>query len=226
MGIPADMLPRVFDMFTQVDDSKNRAQGGLGIGLTLARSLVEMHGGSIAAHSDGPGRGSEFTVRLPLLCVAPQPAAPLAARPDRSSIPRRRILVVDNSPAAAFTFGKLLESLGQQVRTAANAQAALALVRMERPDMVISAMGMPHMNGYAFARHLREDPALDGVVLVALMEYGRDEDKQSAQAAGFDYQLVEPVSVEDLSDLLGSLPAPRGPVAEDQSAWITSREDA
>jgi signal transduction histidine kinase/ActR/RegA family two-component response regulator len=207
-GISADMLPRIFDMFAQVDRTLERAQGGLGIGLSLAKNLVEMHGGRIEAHSAGPGRGSEFIVWLPLVHHGPRSTlAASAPENGKRHLPARRILVVDDTRSAAYVLGKLLEKLGQQVCTAHDAISALEHARIERPDMVISDIAMPDMNGYELARLLRQEAGMTAVVLVALTGYGQSSDKQRAKEAGFDYHLVKPVSLESLEEMLASLPA-------------------
>ncbi len=209
VGIPSEMRPKIFDMFAQLDGSIRRAQGGLGIGLTLAKTLVEMHGGTIEAKSDGPGRGSEFTVRLPLVAAAPGPTHPRTQRRESSEkFPRHQILVVDDAPAAAQMLAKLLEKLGQDVRTAHSAADALQLVTHALPEVVISDLGMPHVDGLELARRLRAIPALKNATLVALTGYGQDRDKQRTREAGFDLHLVKPVSLETLRKLLQSLPAP------------------
>jgi CheY-like chemotaxis protein/two-component sensor histidine kinase len=209
IGIPPDMLPRVFDMFAQVDKTSGRAQGGLGIGLSLARRLVEMHGGRIEAFSEGPGQGSEFIVRLPVRPLAAHSvAAQWGATPtDRTSLPARRILVVDDTRAAVYTLGKLLEKMGQHVRAVESAEAALEAARQERPDVVISDIAMPNMSGYELARRIREEPELEDVILIALTGFGQESDRQQAKEAGFDFHLIKPVGIEALRDLLASLPA-------------------
>jgi len=211
VGIPAEMLPRIFDMFTQVDRTRTRAQGGLGIGLTLAKSLVELHDGCIEAHSDGFGRGSEFIVRLPLVANH-QLSTVMPSATDRQSFTARRILVVDDSTASTHTLARLLEKLGQNVQTVHDAASALQQARIEPPDVVISDIGMPRMDGYELARRLREDMGLK-VVLVALTGYGRETDKRQSFEAGFDFHLVKPVSFDALQDLLMSLPVPPGSVS-------------
>ncbi len=208
LGIPADMLPLVFEKFAQVDRTLTCAQGGLGIGLTLAKTFVEMHGGRIEAHSNGPDEGSEFIVYLPIMRDSQRHSAPMPPRQhSRTSVPRRQILVVDDTPAAGYVLGKLLETMGQQVRTVHDAATALEDVRRERPDLVISDIGMPNMDGYELARRLRKETGLGGLLLVALTGYAQDKDKQQAKQAGFDYHLVKPVSLDALQDLLSSLPA-------------------
>ena len=204
LGIPADVLPFVFDMFTQVDRSLARAQGGLGIGLSLAKTFVEMHGGRIEAHSEGLDRGSEFLVYLPTMSDSQRrPALTPPLRSSQSSFPCRRILVVDDTRASGYVLGRLLETMGQQVCTATDATEALESVRRERPDLVISDIGMPNIDGYELARRLRKEPDSERLILVALTGYGQETDKQQAKAAGFDYHLVKPVSLEALQALLG-----------------------
>jgi CheY-like chemotaxis protein len=209
VGIPGDMLPKIFDMFAQLDGTMRRAQGGLGIGLTLARSLVEMHGGTIEARSDGPGRGSEFIVRLPLLATTARNTLPRVEwRELAKKFPRHKVLIVDDAPAAAQMLAKLLEKLGQEVRTAHSAAEALQQVQQSTPDVVISDLGMPHVDGLELARRLRALPTLRSAVLVALTGYGQDSDKRRTREVGFDYHLVKPVSLETLRALLQSLPTP------------------
>jgi CheY-like chemotaxis protein len=184
----------------------NRAQGGLGIGLTLARRLVELHGGRIDAYSDGPGKGSEFIVRLPLALGPARSLPPSDVSAANTPLPVRRVLVVDDTRAAAYILAKLLETLGQNVQTAHDAESALEMVRATPIDVVISDIGMPGMNGYELAARLREEPAWRGAALVALTGYGQERDKQRAREAGFDQHLVKPVSVDALRRLLASLP--------------------
>jgi hypothetical protein len=155
IGIPADQLPLVFDMFAQVDRSLTRAQGGLGIGLTLAKTLIEMHAGRIEVHSGGTDLGSEFLIYLPMVrdSLGHPPLKP-ALPSSQTSAPCRRILIVDDTRAAGYVLGKLLETMGQQVSNVTNAADALEKVRQEKPDLVISDIGMPNMDGYELARRL------------------------------------------------------------------------
>ena len=203
LGISTELLPRVFDMFAQLDSSISRSQGGLGIGLTLTKTFVEMHGGRIEARSEGLERGSEFIVRLPLpVEVRRSEAAVNAAPPSAPTLRSLRVLVVDDAQAAGFVLGKLLEKMGQQVTTATDPYIALEIARRDRPEMVISDIGMPRMNGYQLAENLRREPGLEKVPLVALTGYGQESDKERAKNAGFDFHLVKPVSLEMLRDLL------------------------
>ncbi|HEX9670479.1 MAG TPA: ATP-binding protein [Thermoanaerobaculia bacterium] len=205
IGIPAEMLPSIFEMFTQVDRSLERAQGGLGIGLTLAKRLVEMHGGTIAAHSEGPGRGSEFTIRLPIAAEAPRalPRPELREERVRSSAPLR-ILVVDDNRDAAATLALLLELTGHDVRTAHDGLEALAAASEFRPDVVLLDIGLPKLNGYEVARRIRRQPRGQGVVLIAITGWGQEEDKRQSQDAGFDQHIVKPVEPGTLLKLLAT----------------------
>jgi CheY-like chemotaxis protein len=203
-GIPGDMLPRIFELFNQVDRSLRRSHGGLGIGLTLARRLVEMHGGTIVAHSDGAGKGSEFVIRLPLAADAtlPQPAKPTDGHEVVGRGPVRRILVVDDNEDSTESLGTLLKLLGHEVRTAYDGPSALAAAREFRPDVVLLDIGMPGMTGYDVARAMREMPEVRDAVLVAQTGWGQDEDRRRSAEAGFDHHLVKPVDVADLQLLL------------------------
>jgi PAS domain S-box-containing protein len=211
VGIAREMLPKVFDLFAQVDRTLVRAQGGLGIGLTLARNLVQMHGGRIEARSDGAGKGSEFVVRLPLSKDAaveseyPATASSAMAATLKTNYPAHRILVVDDTPAALYVLAKLLKTMNQEVFTADNAAAAIAVARAEKPDLVISDIAMPDTDGYELARTLRGEPALAPITLCALTGYGQESDRQRAIAAGFDHHLIKPVSFQSLEALLRSL---------------------
>ena len=205
IGIPEEMLPSIFEMFTQVDRSLERAQGGLGIGLTLAKRLVEMHGGAIAAHSAGPGRGSEFTIRLPIAAEAPRalPRHDLQEERVRSGAPLR-ILVVDDNRDAAATLALLLELTGHDVRTAHDGLEALAMASEFRPDVVLLDIGLPKLNGYEVARRIRRQPRGQGVVLIAITGWGQEEDKRQSQDAGFDQHIVKPVDPGTLLKLLAT----------------------
>ncbi len=207
VGIPADMLPRIFEMFTQVDPSLERAHGGLGIGLTLARRLVELHGGTVEVDSAGPGRGSELTVRLPVFETQPQAQAPQGtAGPGETTEapPRRRILVVDDNEDTADSLGLLLTLAGNEVRTAHDGLKAVEVAAAFRPAVVLLDIGLPKLNGYEAARRIRELQGKD-VALIAVTGWGQEEDKRQAKEAGFDFHLVKPLDPATLRDLLSSL---------------------
>jgi PAS domain S-box-containing protein len=201
-GIPPESLPRVFDLFAQGDRS---APGGLGIGLTLVRRLVEMHDGSVEAHSDGLGRGSRFVVRLPLaLDQRPTAAVESAGRPSHALTPRR-ILVVDDNRDAASSLGMLLKLLGAEVHVVYNGPDALEALGTHRPDVVLLDIGMPGMDGHEVARQLRQRPECRDVTLIALTGWGQEEDRRRSRIAGFDYHLIKPADVSALQTLLVSL---------------------
>jgi CheY-like chemotaxis protein len=209
IGIAPQMLPRVFDMFTQGDGSLEKAHGGLGIGLTSVRRLVELHGGSVEARSEGPGRGSEFMVRLPLIePAAGRRAAALPPQPP-AMLPRRRILVVDDNADAAASLAMLFTMLGDhEVHVAGDGRAALSQAESLKPELIVLDIGMPGMNGYDACRALRTQPWSAGVALVALSGWGQEEHQARAREAGFDHFLVKPVGLESLQRLLASLSAP------------------
>ena len=203
-GIPTHMLPHVFEMFTQVDSNLERSQGGLGIGLSIVKRLVEMHGGSVEARSEGQGRGSEFIVRLPVaLSVAGDEPA---VRPDPvCPITRHRILVVDDNVDAANSLGQLLEMLGNEVITFYDGESGIKAARKFRPDILLCDIGMPKMNGFDTARSIRAEEWGKNTVLVALTGYGQMDDLQRSADAGFDHHLVKPLDVDALMALLAGL---------------------
>jgi two-component system CheB/CheR fusion protein len=199
IGMPREMLDSVFELFTQVDRSLERSRSGLGIGLTMVKRLVEMHGGRVTAHSDGPGLGSEFVVRLPLPVpsdVGSPLVAPSVAPGELPSC--RRILVVDDNDDAAVGLGLLLGSLGYEVRTAGDGLAGLEAARDFLPEVALLDIGMPVMNGYDLARRIREQPWGQGMVLIAVTGWGQAGDRQRTIDAGFDDHLVKPVDPERL----------------------------
>jgi CheY-like chemotaxis protein len=208
VGLPPEMLGSVFDLFTQVDRSLDRAQGGLGIGLTLVRRLVELHGGEVRAASAGPGRGSEFTVTLPARpAPAPAVAAPKPARSAAGPAPRR-VLVVDDNVDAAESLGRLLRLLGHEVAVAHDGPAALDAFAAARPEVVFLDIGLPGMDGYEVSRRLRGSRAGSDALLVALTGYGQDEDRARSREAGFDHHLVKPVDPAAIEDLLAAPASP------------------
>ncbi|HWM92572.1 MAG TPA: ATP-binding protein [Thermoanaerobaculia bacterium] len=207
IGIPAEMVPQVFEMFTQVDRSLERSQGGLGIGLSIVRGLVELHGGSVEARSDGPGRGSELSVRL---SVHPSVQEAQAARVGAAQAipPWRRILVVDDNKDSADSLALLLTLQGSEVRTAYDGLEAVEAAAAFKPDVILSDIGMPKLNGYEAAQRIREQSQGRRVVLVAMTGWGQEEDRRRSVEAGFDFHLVKPVDLTALEQLLASLAAP------------------
>jgi PAS domain S-box-containing protein len=208
IGIAPDLLPRIFEMFTQGAPAPGQASGGLGIGLALARRLVLLHGGEISAHSDGPGQGSRFSVRLPLMpqLEAPAPAAdPPAAPPASAASAVWRLLVVDDNRDAAMTLAMLLELAGHSVRMAHDGEEAMRVAEQFRPDAVLLDIGLPLLDGHAVARRLRSLPWARETVLIALTGWGQPPDRQASMAAGFDAHLVKPVEHAQLLEVLGSL---------------------
>ncbi len=205
IGIAPEVLPNVFELFHQAEGSLDRAQGGLGIGLTLVRTLVELHGGSVEARSAGEGRGSEFLVRLPVaevLCKASEPT-PKRDRVDAITTPTtKRVLVVDDLADSAESLARLLRRWGHEVHIAHDGPSALLAATRTAPEVVLLDIGLPGMDGYEVARRLRDDPARHGIVLVALTGYGQSSDRRHARAAGFDQHLVKPVDVALLRSLL------------------------
>lgn len=203
-GIPPEMLPRVFDLFTQVNRSGDRAQSGLGIGLFLVRRLVELHGGRVEARSDGPGQGSEFVVSLPLVATLAEEAT-TAARSASAPGAAQRVLVVDDSPDVADSTGLLLGSLGIEVQVVYDGPAALQSLATFQPAVVLLDLGMPGMDGFEVARRIRQHPAGQAITLVALTGWGQEQDRRRTRQAGFDQHLVKPVDPEALQAFLASL---------------------
>ncbi|MCI0464501.1 MAG: response regulator, partial [Gemmataceae bacterium] len=194
----------VFDLFSQEERSLAHSQGGLGIGLSLVRRLVEMHGGSVKAASPGAGRGSEFTVRVPALPEdqgAEANCKQVRAGSPTGRMPSQRVLVVDDNCDAAESLAMLLQVKGHEVHTAHDGLAALETARDFQPDIVLLDIGLPGMDGYEVARRLRQEQGRQAV-LVALTGYGTDEDHRRSQEAGFDYHLVKPVELDALHQLL------------------------
>jgi PAS domain S-box-containing protein len=206
MGMPADLLPRVFDLFTQSDRSLDRSQSGLGIGLTLVRSLVEMHGGSVEARSEGVGRGSEFIVRLPTLAPVAAPTAKGAeVAADRAGPRGLRILVVEDNADAAESMALLLRLRGHEAMIAHDGPSALAAAHSFAPQAVLCDIGLPGMNGYEVAARMRQTPGLERALLIALTGYGQEEARSRSKEAGFDHHLVKPVRPAALNKALESL---------------------
>lgn len=201
IGIPAEQLQAVFDMFTQVNRSSRRSQGGLGIGLTLVKSLVDSHGGRVEARSSGPGAGTEFVVELPVA------AGPVAPDPEVASVdplPSRRILVVDDNVDAADTLARLLETLGSTVEVAYGGRQALDAVGRFRPDTLLLDIGMPEVDGYEVARTLRAMPDQANLLLIALTGWGQEHDQLRSREAGFNHHMVKPPHLAELRRLLSA----------------------
>jgi signal transduction histidine kinase len=201
-GIRPDLLDRIFDLFVQEPQALDRARGGLGLGLTLVKRLIELHGGSVSAASEGPGMGSEFTVRIPALVEGPAPegeardASPSAAR-------RRRVLIVEDSVDARESLRLLLELAGHEVDTAEDAASSLEKFLVFQPDVALIDIGLLGMDGYQLAQALRRGPHAEGLRLIALTGYGQAEDQRKALSAGFDLHLTKPVDPDRLQSLIG-----------------------
>jgi signal transduction histidine kinase/ActR/RegA family two-component response regulator len=204
IGMSPELLPRVFDLFTQAERALDRSQGGLGIGLTLVRALVEMHGGKVSVHSDGPGHGSEFIVTLPRIAAAH--AVPVASEPSKpvvhSNGQGRRILIVEDQPDARRALQRLLQIWGYQVDVAEEARRALEVASTHRPEVALVDVGLPGIDGYELARRFRARFG-QAIRLVALTGYGQPEDRQRAYDAGFDLHLVKPVDRDQIANALG-----------------------
>jgi signal transduction histidine kinase len=208
IGIAPEQLGGVFEMFAQVDQSLERSQAGLGVGLTLARRLIELHGGQLSAHSEGLGHGSEFTVRLPLAQTPQVAADDLPEARAAGSVAGHRVLVVDDNQDFANSLALILRATGNDVRTAHDGRSALALADEFRPDIGFLDIGLPSLNGYDLARHLRKARDTRAMTLVAITGWGQEKDRRQAFDAGFDHHLVKPVETQRVLEILGKL-APR-----------------
>jgi CheY-like chemotaxis protein/two-component sensor histidine kinase len=218
-GIPECMLSEIFEAFRQVDATLERSHGGLGIGLALAKRLMELHGGTVEARSEGLGKGAEFVVTLPTLPAENNRIdnrSHLLAQTGR--ITRHRILIVDDLPDLAGSFRTLLEVIGQEVLVAHDGPTAIESVLAERPDIVFVDIAMPGMNGYEVARQLRARPELKGLTLVALTGYGQAEDQKKSVEAGFDHHLTKPASLAKLREVLLTVPLEDGEYLSGRSA--------
>lgn len=202
IGIPKEMLDRVFEMFTQVDRPQEKGYSGLGIGLTLVKSMVEMHGGNVTVQSEGTNRGSEFCVRLPVVSPAPNQNG---EEVDVAAVPasqRRRVLVVDDNKAAAQMVSRVIQALGHEVQIAEDGSQAIRFAEEFRPEIVLMDLGMPTMNGYEAAQRIRGEPWGQSMKLIALTGWGQEGDKQRTRAAGFDLHLVKPAEPAILRQIL------------------------
>jgi signal transduction histidine kinase/ActR/RegA family two-component response regulator len=205
IGIAGEMLPRIFDLFTQDRQAIDRAQGGLGLGLAIVRSLVALHGGSVLARSKGIGHGSEFVVRLPgtdMASASPQPTASLRSRPPATGL---RVLVVDDNEDAATMLAEALADGGHHTATALDGPAALETAAQFKPDVALLDIGLPVMDGFELARQFRSHPGLESTRLVAVTGYGQKHDRRRSAAAGFDAHLIKPVDIAQVSDLVHKL---------------------
>jgi len=193
----------LFDLFYQADRNIDRAQGGLGIGLSLVHNLVALHSGNIQAFSAGRGQGSEFVIRLPRLIHSPS-TSPMTAAPAAPGPNKLRILVVDDNRDVNESLALLLESEGHQVLTAYDGISALETARIKRPDIILLDIGLPGMDGYAVAQAVRQNHELERTMLIALTGYGQLDDRKKSSASGFDEHLVKPIDIEKLRKLLAS----------------------
>ncbi|MGF9693815.1 response regulator [Rhizobium sp. 0TCS1.26] len=204
-GIPPDMQSKVFHLFTQIDDHLQKAQGGLGIGLALVKQLIELHGGTVTAYSAGQGRGSTFTIRLPVIAsprLAETAETTTPTGPLRHSL---RVLVVEDNPIIADTLGMLLEDIGHQFEAVHDGRQALDAARHYRPDVILLDIGLPGMDGYEVCRALRNDPEFEKTTIIAQTGWGQSRDKDLASEAGFDFHLTKPVPLEHLQKVLATV---------------------
>jgi PAS domain S-box-containing protein len=201
IGIPPDALPQIFDLFAQVNQALERSEGGLGIGLTLVRRLVELHGGTVEALSDGPGKGSEFVVRLPLPAPVANANSTVEDASDRE-VPPRRILIVDDNHDACDSLAMLLRMFGHEVETAHDGIAAVHAAQEFHPEVILLDIGLPKLNGFDAARRIRAQRGGSRMVLVALTGWGQEEDRRNSREAGFDHHMTKPVEFRELQRLL------------------------
>jgi len=204
IGISPELLPRLFNLFVQGERNLARSQGGLGIGLTLVKRLVEMHGGNVSARSEGNGKGSEFTVWLPVLAETRDDSGDEPAHRVPDSMPSRRILVVDDNTDAAETAASLLRLWGHEVSVVNDGLAVLQAVRDFRPEVILLDIGLPGMTGYEVARQIRSEPEFDSLVIAAMTGYGQAEDMRRTREAGFNYHLTKPLDPTRLEALFGT----------------------
>ena len=205
IGMTPELIPKVFDLFVQGERSLDRSEGGLGIGLTLVKRLVSLHGGTVSAHSDGPGRGSEFAISLPALAQSAEPKKVESVASGAAAHRRSRVLVVDDNRDSADTLAALLEAWGHDVRTLYDGPSAIAAVAEFKPNVVLLDIGLPKMNGYEVAAQLRQLANRRPLILVAFTGYGQDEDRRRVREAGFDYHLVKPLEPAELEKILDSV---------------------
>lgn len=208
IGIAPEMLPRVFDLFLQAESSTSRTEGGLGVGLALVRQLVEMHGGTVEARSEGLGKGTEMMVLLPVLPASPEPVnedasgREVSRSPGQEAFEALRILIVDDNEDSAESLASLLRLFGHDARTAYDGLSALEGARSYLPDVMLLDIGLPKLDGYEVAERLRQEPWRDRILLLAMTGYGQEEDRRRSREAGFDHHLVKPVDLDRLRELL------------------------
>jgi CheY-like chemotaxis protein len=204
LGIAAEMLPKVFEMFTQVDSTLERSEGGLGIGLTLVRRLVELHGGSVMAFSEGLGKGSAFSIRMPIALKTKSPEPSANGKAGRSSVTKCRVVVVDDNRDSAETMSMLLQVMGHEVHKAFDGLEAIETVKRVQPELVLMDIGLPKLNGYDAARRIRAEFG-EQIVLIALTGWAQDEDRRRSQEAGFNEHFVKPIDPGALEQALRNL---------------------
>ncbi len=209
IGIPTESLPNIFDMFSQVGRSVDPSAGGLGIGLALVKALVEMHGGTVRAESEGPGKGTTFTVRIPALATATDTPEASVGGGTPATGTRQRVLVADDSQDSAISMGMLLKLLGNDVRVAHDGAEAVAIAETFRPEVILMDLGMPELNGYEATQRIRQESWGKGIIIIALSGWGQDRDRVRSRDAGCDGHLVKPVTLPDLENLLKELKAAR-----------------
>jgi CheY-like chemotaxis protein len=204
IGIPADALERVFAMFSQVKSAQDRSDGGLGIGLALAKGLIDLHGGTIEARSAGIGRGSEFIVRLPTLVLNQSEPSPTLDSSQAVPLRGQRLLIADDNEDAAESLAALLRMDGHEVTVVSNGLEALSAITAMQPEVALLDIGMPHLSGYEVARQLRQGPLGQNITLIAITGWGQDRDKARAVEAGFNHHFTKPIEPDALLDLLRS----------------------
>jgi CheY-like chemotaxis protein len=222
IGIPAEQLETIFEMFSQIDRSLERSTGGLGLGLYLVRQLVELHGGSVEARSDGVGKGSQFVVRLPILkqsAEAPRRSPPTAVERDIER-PQRRILVVDDNGDAARSLELLLRIDGHATHVAHDGLQAVEAARIFKPDIVLMDIGLPKLNGYEACQQIRQQPWGREMTLIAVTGWGQQEDKRRAAESGFDAHLVKPIDLAQLKKVLAPAQQPGKAAATPQGVPV------
>jgi CheY-like chemotaxis protein len=207
MGIAEDQLPRVFDMFMQGNPPET-SQGGLGVGLTIAKRLIQLHGGSIEAHSSGPGRGSEFVVRLPL-ALTPSPTRVEHHQDSRPAGRRLKVLVVDDNNDLVQMLELTIAGMGHEVRKALDGRSAISAALSYRPDVVLLDLGLPIVSGLEVARELRRHREITNMRLVALTGWGQEDDRRHTSEVGFDHHLTKPTAPEELEGLLAKFATER-----------------